>query len=145
MTSPATPTCLTPVQPLRRILALALVALWLPATLHCALEAAGLNGLFHCVNDLHAPCDHSAPSDIPVDACNVIEDASFKPAADTATVPPPALHALLLDFVFGPTALPLTPPACGLTAQNSAPPEVARMWHFVVRAAPPPRAPSAAA
>jgi len=130
------------VQRLRRILALALVALWLPATLHCALEAAGLDDFFHCVNDLHAPCDHSSPADLPVDACNVIEDASFKPASDTAVLPPPSFCACLLCFVVPSPVLALSSPPSGLTARIEPPPEVARTWHFTARAAPPSRAPS---
>lgn len=129
-------------QRLRRLFALALVALWLPATLHCALEAAGFDDLFHCVNDLHAPCDHAAPSETPVDACNLVEDASFKPATDTAVLPPPTLCACLLCFVAPPLAIDLTPPPRGLSDCIVAPPEVARTWHFVARAAPPSRAPS---
>ena len=131
-------------QRLRRILALVLVALWLPATLHCDLEAAGLSTLFHCVTDHHVSAD-STHSESARDACDVVETGAFMPAADTATLPPPTLHALLLDFLFVPTVLALKPPARGLCEQISAPPEVARTWHFVIRAAPPPRAPSAAA
>jgi hypothetical protein len=129
---------------LRRLLALALVALWLPATLHCALEAAGLDDLFHCVNDLHQPCKHAAPSDTPADACNLIEDASFKPANDTALLPPPALCAGLLRFVAPNPTLVLTPPPSGLSDRIEPPPEVARTWHFTARAALPSRAPSLA-
>lgn len=126
------------------MLALALVALWLPATLHCALTAAGLDDLFLCVDSLHAPCDHSAPSGRPVDACNVIEDASFKPASDTAVLPPPTLCAGLLCFVVPPTAVDRSPPLTGVSDRIAAPPEVARTWHFSARAAPPARAPSPA-
>jgi hypothetical protein len=107
---------------LRRLLALALVALWLPATLHCALEA----------------------SDTPADACNLIEDASFKPANDTALLPPPALCAGLLRFVAPNPTLVLTPPPSGLSDRIEPPPEVARTWHFTARAALPSRAPSLA-
>lgn len=126
------------------MLALALVALWLPATLHCAFAAAGLDDLFHCVDKLHSPCAHSSPADLPVDACDVIEDASFKPAADTAILPPPALCACLLSFLNPPVALGLSPPLRGLSDRIAAPPEVARTWHFTARAAPPSRAPAVA-
>jgi hypothetical protein len=128
---------------LRRLFALALLSLWLPATLHCDLEAAGLDTLFHCLTEHHVSTD-GAHAESTRDACDIVETGAFQPAADTATLPPPALHALLLDLVFVPTVLPLTPPAHGLCEQVSAPPEVARTWHFVVRAAPPARAPSAA-
>lgn len=131
------------VQRVRRLLALALLALWLPATLHCGLEAAGLDELFHCAAEHHAVAhDDTSASD----ACDVIEGAAFKPAANTAVLPPPVLHAVVLALFSAPpvVALPLTPPPRGLSAHVAAPPEVARTWHFLVRAAPPPRAPSLA-
>lgn len=128
---------------LRRLLALALLALWLPATLHCDLEAAGLDELFHCVTDHHsADRDQAAPSAAHHDACDVVESDTFQPAANTAILPPPSLCAVLLCFVLPPPALALNPPPSGLTDRLVAPREVARTWHFVARAALPARAPS---
>ena len=142
MTSPATPTCLTPVQPLRRILALALVALWLPATLHCDLEAAGLDELFHCTVDHHTSADHHAPADATRDACDIVEGAAVKLTAGTAVLLPPSRFACLLSFAVPLPPLDSTPPDTGLSERVEPPPEVARTWHFTARAALPARAPS---
>ena len=126
------------VQSLRQLVALAVLALWLPATLHCALEAAGFAGVFSCADEHET----GAHDESPRDACDVIEGAAFKPAANTATLPLPALCACLLCFVAPPPAIDLTAPVTGVSELVAAPPEVARTWHFVARAAPAPRAPS---
>ncbi len=130
----------------RRVIAVLLLGLWLPATLHCDLEAAGLDPLFHCAEDVAAApadgCCKSSPA--ARDACDVVEGAAFKPAPDTATLPPPALRPDLLALVLPPPARDLAPPPAALTDRAVAPPEVARTWHFVARAAPPSRAPSRA-
>ena len=122
---------------LRQLVALAVLALWLPATLHCALEAAGFDGVFACA-DGH---ETGAHDEAPRDACDVIEGAAFKPAANTTALPRPSLCACLLCFVAPPPAIDLTPPVTGVSEQVAAPPEIARAWVFVERAALPPRAP----
>jgi hypothetical protein len=127
---------------LRRFIAVALLALWLPATLHCALEAAGFDELFHCAADHHSSCEHEAPADATRDACDIIEGSAFKPVANSALLPPPVLCAHFLAFAVPPVALDLTPPPSGLGERILAPPEVARTWHFAARAALPARAPS---
>jgi hypothetical protein len=127
---------------LRRFIAVALLALWLPATLHCALETAGLDELFHCGTDHHSSGAHETPADATRDACDIIEGSAFKPAANSALLSPPVLCAQFLAFAVPPVALDLTPPPSGLGERILAPPEVARTWHFVARAALPARAPS---
>jgi hypothetical protein len=130
---------------LRHIFALALAALWLPATLHCDLEAAGLDDLFHCLVDHHSTIDLDGSHTPSRDACDVVEGTALRLVTDTALVAPPALHALsacLLSFVAPDPALVLTPPPSGLTDRIEPPPEVARTWHFTARAALPSRAPS---
>ncbi len=123
---------------LRRLIALAVLAVWLPATLHCALEAAGFEGVFSCA-DGH---ETGAHDESPRDACDVVEGAAFKPAANTAALTPPVPCACLPCFVAPLSAIDLTPPATGVSEFVAAPPEVARTWHFVARAAPSPRAPA---
>lgn len=127
---------------LRRFFAVALLALWLPATLHCALEAAGLDELFQCAADHHSSGDREAPADATRDACDIIEGSAFKLAAHSALLPPPVLCAPFLPFAVPPVALDLTPPPSGLSERILAPPEVSRTWHFTARAALPARAPS---
>lgn len=123
---------------LRRLIAVALLALWLPATLHCALGEAGFDSLFACI-DTSSCCDHEAP---PRDSCDLVETGAFKPAANTAVLAAPVLSACLLSFVVPVSALDLTPPPSALSERIIAPPEVARTWHFAARAALPSRAPS---
>ena len=127
---------------LRKLVALAVLALWLPATLHCALEAAGFEIVFVCHDHETGAASDGHCTD---DACHALEGAAFKPAANTATLPLPALCACLLCFVAPPPAIDLTAPVTGVSELVAAPPEVARTWHFVARAAPSPRAPSLAA
>jgi hypothetical protein len=130
---------------LRRIFALALAALWLPATLHCDLEAAGIDQLFHCLVDHHATTDLDGSHTPARDACDVVEGTALRLVTDTALVAPPALNALcasLLCFSAPAPALVLTPPPNALSERSIAPPEVARTWHFTARAALPSRAPS---
>ncbi len=127
---------------LRRIFSLALLALWLPATLHCDLEAAGLGPLFHCA-DGHGADEHDDGASR--DACDLLESGTFKLAANTAVLPPPALCSCLLCLVAPLPTITLTPTPTGVTDRIAAPPEVARTWHFLVRAALPSRAPSLAA
>lgn len=138
LTSTPAPRSLRSVHRLRQLVALAVLTLWLPATLHCALEAAGFEIVFVCHDhDAQDASDHHCTDD----ACHALEGAAFKPAANTAVLTPPALCACLLCFVAPPLAIDLTPPS-GISDRIVAPPEVARTWHFVARAAPPPRAPS---
>lgn len=122
----------------RRIIAFALLALWLPATMHCALEAAGINSAAPCTEGCRSTDHH----DVPRDACDVVESGAFKPAADTATILPPALLACRLCFVFLTAPTASLPPPVGVSDRIVSPPEVARTWHFTARAALPARAPS---
>ena len=129
------------VPPFRRIIAALLLALWLPATLHCHLEAAGFGGVFDCSGEHHDSA-RSASGEPNRDACDVVETGAFKPAANTAIRPAPFLFVCLAAPVAPSPAIELTQPATGVSDLIAAPPEVARTWHFIARAAPPARAPS---
>jgi hypothetical protein len=110
--------------------ALLLVALWLPATAHCDLEASGLiAGSCHEEGDCAEACA--------ADACAAVEGASLNtaallrilaPAECSGLEAPLAVPALVAD----PGAHPRLDPA--LAALD-------RTWSFVRRAAPPARAP----
>lgn len=120
----------------RRLVALMLLALWLPATLHCDLEAAGVTNILGC----H---DHRAagPAFGTDDHCHSIEGVSYKLDFGSSKTPPPG------DFILFVLADPrvittATPPRRIAVESRAAPPEIARTWHFVARAAPPARAPS---
>jgi len=131
------------VLPLRRIVALILLSLWLPATLHCQLEAAGFATLFTCTEDHHdsTHSDHAQPNR---DACDILEAATFKPAANTAITPHrlPGLDAPI--FVRPMHSLALLPTLVGVVDFVAPPPEILPTWHFTTRAALPVRAPSLA-
>lgn len=120
---------------LRRIVALAVLAVWLPATLHCALEAAGLDEWFGCHEEAAHDTSHCTD-----DACHAVEGLAYKPDVAPVKVPPPApallCHCLLClapSFALPATEPPTAPPE---------PPALVRSWQFARRAAPPARAPS---
>lgn len=122
---------------LGRFLLFALLALWLPATLHCRLEAAGVLEL-RCTEENSATADAGCQDD----ACPTIEQALFKDSAATVSIAAPAeCHvpdccALLLV----PDAFAAAP---DLSPSRHAPPsELTVRWQFIARAAPPARAPS---
>lgn len=127
---------------LRSLAVLLLCALWVPATLHCDLEAAGLDELFSCAADTSTP--PAAHNDTCEDACDVIEGGWVTRTSPVVAVTAPALDVILLGFVVLPSALVLAVPADALTNTIVAPPECARTWQFAFRAAPPARAPSLA-
>src|SRR5690242_15575628 len=72
------------------LLSLLSLALWLPMTQHCGLEAAGLLPVALEENDAH--CSAKSGS---ADGCDLVENGSYKPAAQARGVSAPAL---LPDF-----------------------------------------------
>jgi hypothetical protein len=130
------PRLIAGVSPLGRIAAILLLSLWLPATLHCAVEAAGLHGWPGCHNEsLHDPAHHQA------DACHPLEGTEYKPETAPLKVQPPPLGWLAVSLFASPLAPPKTEPSRTLPPPRE--PESVATWRFVERAAPPARAPSA--
>ncbi|KAB2638476.1 MAG: hypothetical protein DVB25_07710 [Verrucomicrobia bacterium] len=137
--------------PCLRLLALWLAASWLPLTMHCQL--AGLRiccPLGSCCEQgacgedatgCHDPACCGKASERHAGGCEIVEDGNYflgksalaVPAATVAVIPAPALPD-------GSRPLPLV---AALTEATGAPPGWARVWQFVLRAAPGPRAPSA--
>jgi hypothetical protein len=121
----------------RQIVALVLLALWLPATQHCAFgTVTGLGG-----NLCETACSHDIASSHE-DFCAVVESGNYMSAATLAHVPAPhlttlaclaSLHACMLA-----EARPLAPPAWTKDDASGWVPE----WAFVARAALPARAPT---
>jgi hypothetical protein len=124
------------VLPVRRVVALLLLALWLPATLHCDLEAAGVTNILGCHD--HRTTGPAFGSD---DHCHSIEGVAYKLDFAAIKTPPP-VTSLLFVFAHPSLLAAVFPPRAITVEANAAPPEVARTWHFVARAAPPARAPS---
>lgn len=121
-----------------RLVALLLLALWLPATLHCDLEAAGLTPVSVTCQDEHAANQHAA------DNCAQIENDTYKHASTLLKAPAPALLAACVcsvtDLVPRPIFVPLVSPE-----RTDSPPELTRTWQFRARAALPARAPDCTA
>lgn len=113
--------------------ALLLLALWLPATMHCALESAGLISSSSICTD--GSNDHCAG-----DNCTQLEGSLFKQKTDELQVMSPDL------FVRACFLCPHLPPAAARAEPIVQPPDHPQnwvtTWHFVRRAAPSPRAPS---
>ncbi len=130
-------------QRLQRIITFVLFALWLPATLHSDLEAAGINYIFggHDPSSLareHSDCAHDRADD---EVQHSTDGVSYRLDSLDLKMPLPAF-AFLAPVGAIPLFAPIDLLAKFAAETGAAPPEVARTWHFLRRAAPPPRAPS---
>lgn len=118
----------------RSLTAWLLLALWLPATLHCALETAGVDIAFLCHDHdaNESPAEHCAD-----DSCHALEGSAL--AAFTFT-------KLVGATIFSVVALlpePIEVPSASVRPERTdVPRELQRSWQFYTRAAPPSRAPS---
>lgn len=122
---------------LRRLCLIALVALWLPATSHCSIEAASEWVAEIC----GVSCDHADTSAHTHASCAEVESGNYTLAATIVHAPAPNLgalaclaciHARLLE-----EARPLSPP----TWAKDHPQDWIPAWTFTHRAALPARAP----
>ena len=117
------------------LLSLLLLATWLPATEHCALEAAGF---------LAETCpDGCAATPGEKDSCDTVENGAYKLSGDTLKVPAPDLFTCACNFCWIQIQLDakreLVPPSGALFER---PHDWVSSWQFVRRAAPPSRAPT---
>ena len=124
-----------------KIAAWMLVALWLPATLHCDFEAVGLDELFHCETE------HHSGEGFPIadDSCDVVENGWIKLSSAQHSLSAPVLSACLLSFSAPLLEDLLAAPEIEFSDVVVAPIEIARTWQFVTRAALPARAPNLSA
>jgi hypothetical protein len=124
-----------------RSLLFVLLALWLPATMHCRLEAAGF---FEAHDDCATEQLATTGSDCKDDACPTVEDALFKESSAALAVHAPGECflpdglALLIETDAHSAASLLSP------TRHVPPAELAVGWQFIARAAPPARAPNRA-
>lgn len=122
-----------------RVLLFALLALWLPATLHCRLEAAGFFEP-HCAEEQAA----ATGTDCKDDACPAVEQDLYKDSSAAVIVAAP-LECHVPDcgaLLLSPDRLAVEPT---LSPVRHAPPsELTVRWQFIARAAPPARAPNRA-
>ena len=125
----------------RQSLVCLMVAVWLPATLHCAMDRAGLfeAALACCEHEKPARSTNAGQCD---ERCADFERSINKASAEMPAMGAPVLFALV-DWVVVVVEVPAIPGAI-LPEVTDSPPELARTWHFVARAALPARAPSLA-
>ena len=118
--------------------AVLLLALWVPVTMHCTLETMpGFSFLQWCCGGDEAPeQDHDCSQDF----CSAVESGLYKIEDNPAVVP--ALVLLLAFAAWDCVAEPPTDSAPQFVPVSSAPPELPRLWQFSYRTALPPRAPS---
>lgn len=126
----------------RRSFVLLLLACWLPAMLHCRLEAAGMLFEAEC-------CGTAQPHSIPVadhgcaaDSCEVAEGHFSVPASQAGKAPlkKPCAPPLVALSGFRLAEL-IVPPAAGVAEITTAPPELIRPWILVAPGLVSPRAP----
>jgi hypothetical protein len=123
-----------------KVIAFALLALWLPATQHCDLEAA--NVPFLGAGEHHSTSCQEACRD---DACHTIEGESYGKSANQLKIPPPPtwLVSCLLTLLITPVLVEREP-VC-LDADTPEIQALHRTWQFVRRTALPARAPNCVA
>ena len=128
---------------LRFLAALVLAVLWLPATVHCGLEASGLleNSEAGCcahdeaADEQNADCEHGA--------CEVVESGDYQPAHNFLKVSAPvAVEGFVSLIELAVEAI--QPPESDARPRAESPPEIRRTWQFLARAALLPGAPSLA-
>jgi hypothetical protein len=123
---------------LRPIIACCLALFWMPLTVHCGLEAAGLLPLPEWAGD--ACCDRGNTCDDSV--CAVVEDGDYTANTGSLKVlPAPAAADAAILLLHQSLVAPPGEPAAALT-DFERPSGWVGTWHFVRRAACPPRAPT---
>lgn len=120
------------------LVACLLAAIWLPATLHCGLESAGLWHHEHSEDATAVGCAEACDND----ACAMLEEGDFKNPSGILKVPAPvfALTVSALHEVVISTQHAFSPPQ--LEEGRDPPPELTRTWQFAARMALLPGAPS---
>ncbi|ATC64857.1 hypothetical protein CMV30_13265 [Nibricoccus aquaticus] len=122
--------------------ALLLALVWLPATLHCGLEMAGVIGQADgcCHHEEAAPVS-GEPAHCGQGFCGIVESGDYQPTQNFLKVPAPP--SVLFVFCLIELAPELTPvPEIVASVDVEIPLEIRRTWHFTARAALSPRAPS---
>lgn len=115
-----------------------LAVLWLPATLHCGLETAGLLIHEHGLESADTGCAPACEND----SCALVEDGAFKNATYVVKASTPVLALCVNQLVLIPTASELAEPLSSVCPDASdTPPELARTWQFIARTALLPGAP----
>jgi hypothetical protein len=116
-----------------------LAVLWLPATLHCGLETAGLLLHEHGIESADSGCATACEKE----SCSTLEDGAYKKASDPIKVSAPSLALCITQLVLDVAVEAATESAPSVSPYTTdSPPELARTWQFTVRTALPARAPN---
>jgi hypothetical protein len=120
------------------IVACLLAVLWLPATLHCGLEAAGF--LDQHAHEETTASDSDCGDTCANDSCAAVEDGAYKRSSELISLPAPVLTAC--QTCAAPPPQKSNPPTSISPETTDSPPELARTWQFTARMAFQPGAPS---
>lgn len=125
---------------LAKLVSLLLIAVWMPATLHCRLEALGFETLFACAAQT-VDAGHTDKDACTDDGCQTVESGQF--AFSKSRVVPAALPSLdACQFVHCLLQIAQPVPAPKIFASRQAETlPLQRTWQFTRRAALPARAP----
>lgn len=144
LTIAAAPETFPVVSRLSTLAALLLVALWLPATLHCQLESVGLEELFSCTGHASTDNDHDTrnQSDDCCDSfCQTVESGQFLFLKQRLTAAQPLAPVCLYQLSILTLSQSASVGERAWTRPDAAPPGQST-WQFARRAALPARAPS---
>ena len=123
-------------QRLLKTTVLLLLLIWLPATLHCDLEAAGLTR-----SHPHDSC--AAANDCKTDGCAAVESSLIRETAPVLNlIAPVASDCFLYLFSLADFTDEGLAEASLSRCRQDPPPEIEASWHFLTRAAPLSRAPA---
>ena len=122
---------------LHRIVAMLMLALWMPAASLCLAECAGIVERGDCCAD-----ESSGPANAVAHPCCFLASGHYKSPNDRPQVSAP----VMLTTAQLPSLISFSPPAEDLVLPSlaSCPPELPVTWQFSFRAALTPRAPSVA-
>lgn len=118
------------------LIACLLAVLWLPVTLHCGLETAGLWLHEHGLKAADTGCSDACKDG----ACAVVENGAYKKPTCLLKVSAPVLALCLRGLIEIPADTMISPPVS--PDKTDSPPELACTWQFTTRTAPLPGAPS---
>lgn len=123
-----------------KLFAVVWVALWLLATQHCGLEAAGI---FEQHTAVDQTCCAGGEPHCSHDGCDTVENGSYRIDSDAAIVPMPQFAECFCLICFTLSAPPLEIAAGDSPCEYiERPLDWVPTWQFVQRAARSPRAPS---
>jgi len=126
------------VKAFRNIIALLLLALWLPATQHCDLEAAGVMAWEELG---HTHPESSCKQSCETDVCPTVEGASYNPASNLLRVLPPDVFVVLRLIDLLPAPLVIEDLGAFVIGDPPELEKILRTWQFSRRTALPARAP----